>query len=176
MPNCEGLPNGWKFKIDHEFSLDASNKDEYYLHLNRNEVFYSSIGKKDSNFTLSWIKVCVFLPRSWVVLDTTFYQTIYFLLHFYVWNFLNILSLVEVVKLMNTIDHVDFPDFLVLPEPPNNSNLPDLTIQILVPFLNSYHNTRIIMWDCFVREADGSGFLLAKTAGFTCYSKILFLN
>ena len=38
MPNCEGLPNGWKFKIDHDFSLDASNKDEYYLHLNQNQV------------------------------------------------------------------------------------------------------------------------------------------
>ena len=41
MPNCEGLPNGWKFKIDHEFSLDASNKDEYYLHLNQNQVHIS---------------------------------------------------------------------------------------------------------------------------------------
>ena len=41
MPNCEGLPNGWKFKIDGEFSLDASNKDEYYLHLNQNQVHIS---------------------------------------------------------------------------------------------------------------------------------------
>ena len=38
MPNCEGLPSNWKFKIDAEFVLDAGNKEEYYLHLNQNQV------------------------------------------------------------------------------------------------------------------------------------------
>lgn len=38
MPGCEGLAKGWKYKIETKFSLNATNPNEYYLHVNETKV------------------------------------------------------------------------------------------------------------------------------------------
>ena len=38
MPGCEGLAKGWKYKIETKFSLNATNPNEYYLHVNETNV------------------------------------------------------------------------------------------------------------------------------------------
>ena len=40
MPGCEGLAKGWKYKIETSdgFSLNATDPNEYYLHINETNV------------------------------------------------------------------------------------------------------------------------------------------
>ena len=40
MPGCEGLAKGWKYKVfsTMEFSLNVTDPNEYYLHVNETKV------------------------------------------------------------------------------------------------------------------------------------------